>query len=77
MKFKKWFLHIETYPTGGEEDYPGQNLNSNLPVQSKYATKNGSSKISLDAADKLKKPDKIFGFYPPQDLNKSQERRIK
>jgi hypothetical protein len=81
MRFKDWILRTENwssgnlpYTNGGVEDYPGQNLNTNMPVQSKYSTQDGCDKKVLDATDSKKKPDEAFGFISNQDKNMSRER---
>jgi hypothetical protein len=82
MGFKDWLIQMESWPSGGVpatnggvEDFPGQNLNTSLPVRSKYSTQDGSAKTTPDAADGRVKPDTTFGFRSPEDKNAAQERR--
>lgn len=82
MRFKDWLVKTEAHPSGGvpstvggAEDFPGQNLNTNLPVRSKYSTSDGGSGTPADAADGMKKPEATFGFRSPQDKNAARERR--
>jgi hypothetical protein len=71
MRFKEWYVAT----VGGGEDYPGQNLNTNMPVRSRYATQDGAGSTPLDAADGARKPEKTFGFGVTTDQKSAKERR--
>ena len=75
MRFRDWFLSEDVYDGGNLQNFPGQNLNTGLPVASKISTKDGSDKIRPDAADGQKNPDAVFGFRSPMDKNRTRERR--
>jgi hypothetical protein len=85
MRFKDWFLNNEDIAatgsvaassmSGGIQDVPGDLLNTNLPVQSKISTKDGSSKPTPDAADRQRSAEKTFGFKSQADKNASRERQ--
>lgn len=80
MTFKQWFENngaTTSLMHGGIQDLPGERLNTNYPVQSKYATKDGSSKVGFDVADGKTAPDKKFGFTSREDKIKSIERKSK
>lgn len=60
MKFKKW-LKNEMVGTavlhGGIGESPGENINSNMPVRSRFSTMDASSKDDEDL-----NPERVFGF---------------
>lgn len=74
MKFKQWLQEIGTpLAHGGIQDFPGEELNTNLPVQSKLSTKDGSSKLTNGPDANA---DRAFGFKS-RDKKGSPESRAK
>lgn len=79
MRFKDWLLSeigdggaTTSWMHGGIQDIPGSGLNTNLPVQSKISTKDGSDKLAKD--DDKVDPGKLFGFKSRADRNRTKER---
>ncbi len=79
MRFKQW-LEFQNGTTSlsaqsGVQNFPGANLNTNLPVRSKISCKDGSDEQPLDSADKGPSPDNLFGFKSPTDKNAANKRK--
>jgi len=77
MRFKQWIMQeIGDAPVpmylGGVMDHPANYTNSNLPVRSKYVTKDNSPESELKPKVK---PDNLFGFRDTNSKNQAKERR--